>query len=113
MPEFVLIFRPTRSTSAAELPKRNATARDWVLARHEEGTLRLACPLEDAGAGTVVSDAGVSPIPPDRAIAAVLVVDAADLDCAVAIAKSYPNLAFASEIEVRPVRPTAPRPPPP
>lgn len=108
MPEFVLIFRPTRATSAADLPKRNATARDWVLARREEGALRAACPLEDTGA--VVSHAGLGPVASERAVASVLVIEAANLDAAVAIAKGYPNLAFGSEIEVRPVRPTAPRP---
>jgi hypothetical protein len=108
MPEFVLIFRPTRSTSAADLPARNATAREWVLERRKEGTLRAACPLEDSGA--IVSQSHVASLAPERAVASVLVVEAADLDTAVAMAKGYPNLVFGSEIEVRPIRSTAPRP---
>jgi hypothetical protein len=110
MAEFILIFRPTRPTSATDLPARNAGARAWVIACREAGTLRAACPLEDASSGIVVSDAGLLPVSPAGAIASVLVIDAADLDGAVQIAKSYPNLAFGSQIEVRPVRPTAPRP---
>jgi 2-C-methyl-D-erythritol 4-phosphate cytidylyltransferase len=108
MPEFVLIFRPARATSAADLPKRNATARDWVLALREANTLRAACPLEERGA--VVTHESVRPCAVERAIASVLLIEAADLDAAVALAQGYPNLEFGSEIEVRPVRPTAPRP---
>ncbi len=106
MPQFVLIFRPTRATDPADLPTRNATARQWVLACRQQGTLRLVCPLEDGGA--TVSQEGTGDLARERAVASVLVVEAADLQGAVALAMTYPNLAYGAEIEVRPVRPTAP-----
>ncbi len=107
MPQFVLIFRPTRPTSAADLPTRNAIARDWVLARRDEATLRAAFPLEPGGA--IVSQAGSRAAVPEGAVASIVVLEAADLRAAVAIAGSYPNLAVGSEIEIRSVRSTAPQ----
>jgi hypothetical protein len=106
MQEFALIFRAGRAVAAADLPRRNAAARDWALALRREGTLRAASPLEDGG--FVVREQGVAPVSPDHPVASVLVIAARDLDGAVALAKGHPGLAFGSEIEVRPVKPVAP-----
>jgi hypothetical protein len=105
MQEFAFIFRPGRDVAPADLPRRNAAARDWALAHRRDGTLRAASPLEDSG--VLVSKKGVAPVAPERAVAAVLVIAAVDLDGAVALALSHPGLAFGTEIEVRPVKPVA------
>jgi hypothetical protein len=109
MPEFAFIFRPTRVVSPDELPRRNAAARDWALALRRDGTLRYASPLEDDG--RTVTEQGVTPPSRDRAVAAVLVLQAKDLESAIALAKGHPGLAFGTEIEVRPVKPGVPPPP--
>jgi hypothetical protein len=102
MPEFALIFRSGGAVAAADLPRRNAAARDWALALRRQGTLHAASPLEDSG--FVVNQAGVQPLAGDRAVASVLVIAATGLDSAVALAKGHPGLAFGTEIEVRPVK---------
>jgi hypothetical protein len=108
MQEFALIFRPGHAVDPADLPRRNAAARDWALALRHDGTLHAASPLEDAG--FTVSQQGVAPVAHDRAVASVLVVEAKDLESAVALAKGHPGLAFGTEIEVRPVKAIAPAP---
>jgi hypothetical protein len=108
MPEFALLFRATRALTAEELPRRNAAARDWALALRRDGKLSSASPLEDAG--VTVSKQGTRPLAPDRSVAAVLVIQARDLDSAIALAQGHPGLAFGSEIEVRPVKAVAGQP---
>jgi hypothetical protein len=108
MQEFALIFRPTRPVAPDELPRRNTAARDWALALRQGGTLRNASPLEDDG--FTVTQQGVTPASRDRAVAAVLVVEAKDLEAAIALAKGHPGLPFGTEIEVRPVKPGVPPP---
>lgn len=108
MHEFAFIFRVTRPVDPAALPQRNAAARDWALARRSEGILRSASPLEDAGA--LVTQAGVKPLAADHPVGAVLVLALANLDAAVALAKTHPGLAYGTEIEVRPVKAVAPPP---
>ena len=109
MHEFAFLFRPTHAVDPADLPRRNAAARDWALARRGEGTLRGASPLEDFG--FTVSQQAVTLLPPDHAVASVLIIEAPDLESAVTLAKSHPGLAFGTEIEVRPVKAVAPPPP--
>lgn len=102
MHEFAFIFRPTRAVDPASLPRRNAAAREWALARRSEGTLRSGSPLEDSGA--VVTQAAVKPLASEHAVAAVLVLELGDLDAALALAKTHPGLSYGTEIEVRPVK---------
>ena len=106
MNEFAFIFRPTRPVSPDDLPRRNAAARDWALARRSEGTLVRASPLE--AEGVKVAQDGAAPIADAHAVGAVLVLQAPNLDAAVALAKGHPGLAFGTEIEVRPVKVVAP-----
>jgi hypothetical protein len=108
MHEFALIFRPGRAVDPADLPRRNTAAREWALALRREGTLHAASPLEDGG--STVTQQGVAPVAHERAVASVLVVEAKDLESAVALAKGHPGLAFGTEIEVRPVKTVAPAP---
>ena len=105
MPEFALLFRPTRPVDAEAQPRRNAAAREWALARNRDGTLLTPAPLEDGG--VAVSDRGAEPIAGERGVAAVLIIQAPSLDAAVALAKGHPGLACGTEIEVRPVKPVA------
>jgi len=109
MPEFAFLFRPTHAVASADLPKRNTAARDWALARRREGILRSASPLEDGGVS--VGAHGVTPVAPEHAVGAVLVLAAKDLDAAVALAKSHPGLAYGAEVDVRPVKAVALPPP--
>jgi hypothetical protein len=109
MPEFALIFRPTRPVAPNELPQRNAAAREWALALQREGRLHAASPLGDDGFRVTL--AGVEPTSRDGAVASVLVIEAQDLEAAVALVKGHPGLAFGTEIEVRPVK-IGPPPPP-
>ena len=104
MQDFAFLFRPTRALAPDELSRRNDAARDWVLARRADGTLRAASPLAEGGFS--VSNQGVTPVPGDHAVASVLVIAADDLESAVAVARAHPGLAFGTEIEVRPVKPT-------
>lgn len=103
--ERVLAFRAGQTVTGPDLAKRNAAVRDWALARHADGTLRTASPLEDDGA--VITAQGVTPFSRDHAVASVLVIAARDLDAAITLAKSHPGLAFGTTIEVRPVKPVA------
>ncbi len=105
MQEFAFLFRPTRALDPAELPRRNAAAREWALARRADGSLQTASPLEDQG--VIVNQRGVTQFAHDRGVAAVLVIQANNLEAAVMLAQSHPGLAFGTEIEVRPVKPTA------
>jgi hypothetical protein len=108
MPEFAFLFRATRAVPADELPRRNTAAREWALALRRDGKLSFASPLEDQG--FAVTQKGVGPVAHERAVASVLVIQAPDLDAAVALAKGHPGLAFGTEIEVRPVKAVAPPP---
>jgi hypothetical protein len=105
MPEFALIFRAGRAVDPAELPRRNAAARDWALDLRDSQRLVYASPLEDHGFN--VAAGAVTPVVPERAVASVLVVQADDLESAVTLAKGHPGLAFGTEIEVRPLKPVA------
>ena len=106
MPDFALVFRSGGPLPPDDLARRNAAARDWALALRDAGRLRVASPLEDA---CVRVGAGVArPVAEPAAVAAILVIEAADLDAAVALAEGHPGLAFGTEIDVRPVKPTGP-----
>ncbi|HWL87924.1 MAG TPA: hypothetical protein VNO21_19100 [Polyangiaceae bacterium] len=103
MPEFALVFHSTRSLSPEDLARRNDAARDWAIARKREGILHSPYPLQDEG--FTVSQGGVNPITASGAVAAVLIVEAADLSSAVELVKGHPGLAFGTQIDVRPVKP--------
>lgn len=105
MHEFAFIFRPTRPVDPADLPRRNAAARDWALARRGEGILRTGSPLENEG--VIVAPGAVRAIDGGHAVAAFLILEAANLDAAVALAKTHPGLGYGTEIEVRPLKPVA------
>jgi hypothetical protein len=102
MHSFAFVFRSGPALGAAELSKRNAAAREWALALQRDGRLLAASPLEDGGA--VVSQRGVAPVPAERPVASVLVIEAADLASAVELAKGHPGLVYGTEIEIRPVK---------
>jgi len=102
MHEFALLFRPTRPVSPEQLPQRNAAARGWAVALRHEGTLKTASPLEEGG--VTVTPEGVGPVSHEREVASVLVIEAADLESAVTLAKGHPGLAYGVEVEVRPVK---------
>ena len=100
--EFALIFRPTRPLDPADMPRRNASAREWALALHREGILSYATPLESEGIR--VRETGTLPVDEETSIGAVLVIRANDLDAAAALAKTHPSLVYGIEIEARLVK---------
>lgn len=106
MYEYALIFRRTAPLDPADLPARNAAARDWALALKQQGVLRSAAPLEDDG--RVVSLRGAETVSNTGLIASVLVIEAESLDAAVRLAEGHPGLAFGVEIEIRPVKVVGP-----
>lgn len=108
MHEYALIFRRTAPLDPADLPTRNAAARDWALALERRGVLRSAAPLEVEG--RVVSARGVGSVSSTDPIASVLVVASESLDAATRLVQGHPGLAFGIEIEIRPVKPTVPAP---
>jgi hypothetical protein len=108
MKEFALIFHAGRSVNPADLPRRNAAAREWALALRRDGILRTAAPLEEEG--FLVSPQGVAPVARDGAIGGVVTVFASDLQAAVTLAQGHPGLAFGTRVEVRPVKPVPPSP---
>jgi hypothetical protein len=103
MPTFALLFRASAQLAPDELAHRNAAARDWALARQHDGVLRFPAPLDDVG--YAVTRDGVAPSRAD--IAAVLIIEAPDLDAAVALARTHPGLAYGTEIDVHPVKTAA------
>lgn len=102
MQQFAFVFRSGSSLSAEALATRNAAARAWALERRDEGVLAAAAPL--APEAHVVSAAETVVTTSD--VASVLVIEAADLEHALAIARAHPGLAFGTRIEVRAVRVT-------
>jgi hypothetical protein len=111
MHDYALVFR-TRSLPPEEVARRAPLVRDWAVALRERGTLRASTLLEDEGVA-VAPDGSTTPVLADGAVAALTVIQAADLAAAVALAKTFPGLAFGTTVEVRPVRPLPGPPPPP
>jgi hypothetical protein len=111
MPEFAIFFRTgPRPLSDDELARRAAAVRAWVNDANQRGVLDHPHLLDDAGV-VVASDRSAAPIVREGALATVLIVRAADLDAAVAVARSHPGLDFGSSAEVRPLKPPVLVPP--
>jgi hypothetical protein len=110
MPEFALLFRLTRTLPPDEIARRAAAVRDWAIALRGKGTIRDAILFEDAGYA-IAADRSAAPMVADRAVAGVTIIQAADLDAALAIAKIFPGLPFGTTVELRALKPL-PAPPP-
>ena len=108
MPEYAFIFRRTAPVDPADLPTRNAAAREWALALERRGLLRSAAPLQDEG--RVVSARGVGSVSNTDPVASVLVVECESLDAATSLVQGHPGLPFGVEIEIRPVKRVVPAP---
>lgn len=106
MNEFALVFRPTRTVTAEELPKRNNAAREWALALRRDGVLSFAAPLED-DAVTVTAN-GAEPSGTAPPIGAVLIIKARDLQSVVTLVKGHPGLAFGTAVEIRQLKVASP-----
>lgn len=75
----------------------------------DAGTIRKSILLEEDGAA-IALDRSITPLNRDGAVVAVTLIQAADLDAAIEIAKSFPGIAFGTTVEVRAVKPLpAPR----
>ncbi len=103
MATFAFIFSSSAKLAPDVLATRNAAARDWVVERQREGSLKLPAPLEEKG--FAVTRDGVAPS--QGGIASVLVIDAPDMAAALALARTHPGLAYGTEIDVRPIKAAA------
>ena len=110
MPEFAVLFRPgPRPLDAAEQARRAAAVRAWVTDASQRGVLDHPHLLDDAGFA-LAADRTAAPLGPNP-LAAILIVHAADLDAAVAVARSHPGFDFGATTEVRPLKPQVLLPP--
>ncbi|MCD6049030.1 MAG: hypothetical protein K0Q55_433 [Verrucomicrobia bacterium] len=78
----------------------------WFERLHQQGQVKAGQPLDAAGRTVSGKKAVVSDGPfveSKEAIGGYLIVQAASLDEAAAIARTFPNLAYGSSIEVRPL----------
>jgi hypothetical protein len=110
MHEFAFLFRTSPGLTPDQLARRAVAVRDWALALRKAGGFRSTSLFEDQG--TIIAPGGaLRPMATEGAVAAVLIVEAADFAAALELAKTHPGLAFGTSIEVRAVKPL-PAPPP-
>jgi hypothetical protein len=103
MKPYVFIFQQGNRTLSEEDEKRRALeVRAWALRQISEG--RKLDPRLMASDYRRVSEEGEnnSPLPTDSPTAAILFLEANDLNEAVDIAKTHPGLRYGVSIEVRP-----------
>lgn len=108
MPLFAFVFRATRALSPAELAERARVVPQWMLAQREAGRVVAVSVFGDeahrlAPEGELLHDAA-------PALAGCTLVNARDLDDAIALARQFPGRAFGTEVEVRPVKTFVPPP---
>lgn len=101
MPLFAFLYRTTRPLTEAEFGERARTVPPWALAQREAGRVvtvsvfgEEACVLKADG---VLDGASTS------SLAGCTLVNAKDMDDALALARQFPGRAFGTEVEVRPV----------
>lgn len=102
MPLFAFLYRTTRPLTEAELAERTRTVPPWVLAQREAGRVvtvavfgEEACVLEPDGA---LESASAS------SLVGCTLVNAQDMEDALALARQFPGRAFGTAVEVRPVK---------
>lgn len=113
MQPFVIIFRqPTdRPLSADELKARADATRPWAQQWNEDGhnlTPRILTPESRWYSGD--GRGGAAPTTATGPVTALLFLEAADVEQAVAIARSHPAIHYGASVEVRALAvPTAPQ----
>jgi len=108
--DYLLLFRGTdwdKGLSAEEIQKVMNQLMAWFEGLHRQGKVKAGQPLGEEGRtisgrkGRSVAD---GPFPESKeAVGGYLILQANDLDEAVAIAKEYPCLDHGATVEVRPV----------
>lgn len=101
MPVFAFLYRPTRVLSGDELIERSQRVREWTLGQRAAGRVRVVAVL-DEGARVLRHDGAVDA--PRDALAGCTLVEAADIDDALALAREFPGRAFGTDVEIRPVK---------
>lgn len=106
MQVFAFLYRPTRSLSPAELADRGQQVRQWSLEQHDAGRVLTVSVFDDGGA-LLAHDGATGEA---SALAGCTLVNAIDLDAALALARGFPGRAFGTDVEVRPVKTFVPPP---
>jgi len=102
MAVFAFLYRPTRSLTEAELVERAQRIRAWALALRESGQI-LVVSAFDEGAH-VLKHGGDIINTGDSSLAGCTLVNADNLDAALALAREFPGRAYGTDVEVRPVK---------
>lgn len=108
--EYLLLFRGEgwdKGLSTEQLRETMEKVNAWFESLKERGILKSGRPLEREG--TIVSGPGARVVldgpfaESKEVIGGYLMIEAADMDAAVAIAKGCPTLKYATSVEVRPL----------
>lgn len=102
MPLFAFLYRATRPLTEAELAERARVVPPWALAQREAGRVVAVSVFGDEVAllktDGSLADAASPPL------AGCTLVNARDMDDALALARQFPGRAFGTEVEVRAVK---------
>jgi hypothetical protein len=102
MPLFAFLYRATRPLTETELAERSRVVPVWTLAQREAGRVVAVSVFGDEArllrADDSLADAAI-PL-----LAGCTLVNARDMDDALALARQFPGRAFGTEVEVRAVK---------
>jgi hypothetical protein len=102
MPLFAFIYRSTRPLTPAELTERSRIVPPWTLAQRDAGRVIAVSVF---GEEATVVPAGDSPHAAQPcALAGCTIVNARDIDDAIALARQFPGRSFGTEVQVRAVK---------
>ena len=111
MPDFALVFRSRSDLDPEQVARRGAAVRAWAIALRERGPLRQ--PYLFAPEGLLFTEAPEpTAIEPAGTVSGVTIIVADDHDAAIAIARSFPGIAFGTSVELRALAPLPLAPPP-
>jgi hypothetical protein len=113
-PQYLLLFRGTnwhRELSAKEIQEIMARTNAWFESLAKQGVYKAAQPLEDEGRNISMKGGSIADGPfteSKESVGGYLLLEADDLDAAVAIARQNPMIPYGLTVEVRPVAEACP-----
>jgi hypothetical protein len=102
MPLFAFLYRATRHLTDAELAERTQVVPAWTLAQRDAGRVVAVSVFGDETRLLKTDDSLGDAAPP--LLAGCTLVNARDMDDALALARQFPGRAFGTEVEVRAVK---------